>query len=89
MMELGLMTYGYPGMERFVYGEILEQRYGVATLPIAGCVVNDAITHRADGYNAVMIPEIEHRFGVGVLDRIWQEAAEKVEERCGPGTLCL
>lgn len=87
--DLRLLTYGYPGTQTFIFGELLESELGVDFRPIAGCVVNDEITNRAAGYNAIMEAEIEHRFGVGVLERIQDASEEKYNEQCGPDTLCM
>lgn len=78
--RLRLLTYGYPAAARWKYGELLEQRLGVELHPIAGCVVDDGITGRADGYDAVMHAHLEAQYGRGILDRLWSEAERRLAD---------
>jgi len=41
----------------------LKKRYGVATVPIAGCIVSSGITAAAESYNSTMKPLLRRKFG--------------------------
>lgn len=72
-----LLTYGLPDPASEEYAELLEARLGVELDPIAGCLVDDKLTGRADGYNTVMVAHLEERHGRGILDRLWTEAERR------------
>jgi len=80
-----ILSYGYPDPARPEYAELLEQRLGVELDVIAGCVVDDEIIGRADGYDVVMIAHLEARHGRGLLDRLWAEAQRRHADRPARG----
>jgi hypothetical protein len=60
------------------YLELLEKECGVEWV-----TVNDSVGHAAielRGYNDVMILEIEHRFGKGILDKLQKKAEESFRQ---------
>lgn len=62
-----------PEMER--YYALVERKLGVSFHHFrGGCQPDKAKLEHTDGYNGVMKPEIERRFGPGVLEALRQEA---------------
>ncbi|MBX3270112.1 MAG: hypothetical protein KF729_07610 [Sandaracinaceae bacterium] len=78
-----LLTFGYPAPARGLYAALLEERLGVSLDAIAGCVVNDEIVGRAEGYNRVMSAYLERVHGAGSLDALWAEAEALEAEAAG------
>ena len=69
---------GYPAPECERWGELLWERCG-AQLSLGGCVVTTDTLGYVESYNAVVKRELETRFGVGILDALWQEATVQFE----------
>lgn len=56
------------------YDAILEQRYGIKSIYVAGCVVNRNEVGHARGYNSLMRLEIKTRFGEDIFKNAAEEA---------------
>jgi hypothetical protein len=54
------------------YDDYLKEKYGVVTIPIAGCIVSDGIIGAQEGYNSTMRPLLNRKFG----HDIFKEAEE-------------
>ena len=67
--KLAVETYGFPVECSSEYAQLLRERHGIELRPVAGCVVDARIAGHARGYNEIMMPEIERRFGTNV----WQQ----------------
>jgi hypothetical protein len=48
---------------RSAYDDYLKEQYGVLVTPIAGCIVSDGIIGAEDGYNSIMKPLLNRKFG--------------------------
>ena len=72
---LAVETYGFPLPAQ--YEHILSERYRVQLRRIAGDTdVTAAVLGHAAGYNSVSRPEIERRFGRGVIEAAQNESLE-------------
>jgi hypothetical protein len=74
--RLVLENWGFPRKGEQEFAEILLQRYGVELRRVASDVVEPTDTGQIFGYNNVSRPEIERRFGGGVIEKAAAEAAE-------------
>jgi hypothetical protein len=54
------------------YDDYLKEHYGVLVTPIAGCIVSDGIIGAEEGYNSIMKPLLNRKFG----HDIFKEAEE-------------
>jgi hypothetical protein len=66
------------------FAEILRQRYSVEVRRVTSDIIDYAAYGHAFGYNDVSRPEIERRFGAGVIQKVEAEAAEHY--RCAAPT---
>jgi hypothetical protein len=74
---LAYETFGLPKPDFSEYQQVLLERYKIELRPIAGCVVDSRILGHSYGYNQIMGPEIERRYG----DRVWDQAEAEAEQR--------
>jgi hypothetical protein len=74
--RLVLEDYGFPREGQQEFADILRQRYGVELHRVASDIVDYTAYGHAFGYNDVSRPEIERRFGAGVIQKAEAEAAE-------------
>src|SRR6185503_5704544 len=58
------------------YNEVLQRRYGIRGVTVAGCVVNSVEQANWMGYNEVMTAEINRRYGPRALEDAWDEVAQ-------------
>lgn len=77
---LATETFGLPGPAAAEYSTILHDRYQIGEI-YHGCVVSSHQLGSAQGYNAIMIPEIKRRFGEGIFERVAKEAAQMDQEK--------
>ena len=73
--RLVLEDYGFPRKGQREFADILRQRYGVELRRVASDIIDYTAYGHAFGYNDVSRPEIERRFGVGVIQKAETEAA--------------
>jgi len=68
------LSFGY--IDDYVdgYADILEREYGVELDWVAACVVNPRLVAEVSGYNSIMMPAIERKFGKGILSQIEKRA---------------
>ena len=52
----------------------LKDRLGVETTMVAGCVVTEELVEEANGYNDIMLQEIERLFGKDAIRKICEDA---------------
>jgi hypothetical protein len=71
---------GLPAPYDELFSEILRKEFKVAVAHI-GCVINTEEFQRGVGYNEVSVPEIERRYGEGILGRVEERAQKEYEER--------
>jgi hypothetical protein len=65
--KLCVRTYGLPAPWFEKYKALAREKYGVEIDAVAGCVVDDGLRERANGYNEAMLQEIRRRFGRDAL----------------------
>ena len=70
---------GLPAPYDELFTEILRKEYKVAVAH-TGCVVNTEYFQRGLGYNEVSVPEIERRYGQGILGRVEERARKEFED---------
>ena len=58
----------------------LSQRFGVAVAEFGVCFVTDSKLSFNDGYNSVVIAEIDRRHGAGAFQSVMTEAKAQSEE---------
>ncbi len=80
---LALENIGSPTLIPWEYVEVLQQKYGIKVHLVAFDVHSDEQWQHVKAYNAVMLDEIERRFGEGVWNTILEEGA-KVHEHKRP-----
>jgi hypothetical protein len=78
--KLCLKTYGLPPEWTWKYESMAKEKYGVEFDAVAGCVVNDELMERTDGYNELMLQEIKRRFGPNALEKLAEEARVKYQQ---------
>jgi hypothetical protein len=75
-LEMGILKQKHPpypdAPQHRDYVDALKKNYGVVAEVVDE--KNKAQRDERDGYNDVMRVEIEHRFGRGILDKLWKEA---------------
>lgn len=79
--KLTIRCYGHSRRGESYYWDILTERYGIERVGVAGCVVEEDLTQQADDYNAIMVAEIQARFGTDIFDKAWEEAELRLSER--------
>jgi hypothetical protein len=72
--RLRIEDFGYPDDYVHAYGDILEREYGIQLDWVAACVVRPSLVSEVAGYNSIMVPAIERRFGKGILSQIEKRA---------------
>ena len=75
--KLKIKSFGFPDGYQYCYGQILTNDYGIELDWVAGCVVWPSLANEVSGYNSVMEPAIDRKFGKGTLGRV-----EKLAEEC-------
>ena len=75
--HLEVRVYGLPRPSDPLYAQLLKERYKIELNSVGGCLVTKTTRRNADAYNRVMTPEIERRFGPGILEQIEAEAQQK------------
>lgn len=79
------MISGYPSVARDDFGELLEERFGIALEEVGGCAVTDDMDVRLRAYDSVIVHWLEARHGPDVLERTWDDAearhAARADER--------
>jgi hypothetical protein len=72
-------TYGEPIVWRGpdLYAQHLRNDYNVELVIVAGCEVSEDLVNRTRGYDETAVPEIEARYGKGILDRVYKQAADE------------
>jgi hypothetical protein len=79
----GILVYEYAGLPAPSDDEeirLLRERYHIEMRRVAGDEIRiDAISHMV-GYNEISLPEIERRFGKGILEKVDQEAKANYEK---------
>jgi hypothetical protein len=71
---LRIKTYGLPAPWFTQYIDLMQSRLGVEVKPVAGCVVDDALTESVTGYNRRMMAEIARKFGPDAMSKVEQDA---------------
>ena len=83
--EMFLMQWMMPGSEdkdlMEYYQAIVADRYAVKSDWVMYHAASPQGRARADGYNQVMGPLVEKKFGAGVLDKAWKEACGTPPEK--------
>jgi hypothetical protein len=79
----GILVYEFAGLPAPSDDEeirLLRERYHIEMRRVAGDEIRiDAISHMI-GYNEISLPEIERRFGKGILEKVDQEAKANYEK---------
>jgi hypothetical protein len=52
-----VLLYGLPPLGFPEYARIMQERYGIEYLKVAGCVVSSSLMAYAEGYNAVSVAQ--------------------------------
>jgi hypothetical protein len=85
-LEQGILKQKYPPLpdspQHIDYVNVLKKDYGVAAEVVDE--KDKAQRDERDGYNDVMRVEIEHRFGRGILEKLWKEAEPKEKVKKTP-----
>ncbi|MBV8279235.1 MAG: hypothetical protein JO170_28775 [Verrucomicrobia bacterium] len=80
----GILVYEFAGLPAPTDDEetrILRERYHIELRRVAGDEIRiDAISHMI-GYNEISLPEIERRFGKGILEKVDAEVKANYEKR--------
>ena len=80
----GVLVYEFAGLPAPTDDEeirLLRERYQIELRRIAGEEIRiDAISHMV-GYNEISLPEIERRFGKGILEKVDNEAKATYEKK--------
>jgi hypothetical protein len=76
-----IQTYGYPAPQRWIYADLLRDRYRVRLRPVAGCEVSPNEEWYVSGYNSVSGPLIIKRFRKDVFAECWADARDEWETR--------
>jgi hypothetical protein len=71
--QLGYKAYGMIDSETSYFIGIMQNNYGINVDWVAGCIVMPWEENAAAGYNSVMVPIIERKYGKG----IWSEAGRR------------
>jgi len=79
--RLILENMGFPRKGEQEFAQILRQRYGVELKRVASDVLEPTDTGHVFGYNDISRPEIERRFGSGVIEKAEAEAAKHYDEQ--------
>jgi hypothetical protein len=77
--KLELEFAGLPADHFREYSQLMQKQYGVKVRGVAGCIVEPDIMAHLRGYNDVMEPEIERRFGKGIWSRVNVDAQKLYE----------
>lgn len=64
-----------------LFAEHLRNDYDIELIRVAGCEVTTQLENRTAGYNDAMLPVIETRYGVGILERVEKQATEEWERK--------
>lgn len=72
-----IQTDGYPAPERWEYGRLLEERFGVELNEVAGCVVSERLCAYVAGYNDVVTRRVNGRHCRDVFAECRTEAEEQ------------
>ena len=72
--KLILKTFGRQASWSFEWKRLLEERYGIEIVVIAGCIVSEEEIEYVKGYNDISVAEIEKRLGKDVLDKTSDDA---------------
>jgi hypothetical protein len=82
----GILAYEFAGLPAPTddeYTRLLRERCQVELRRVAGDEIRiDAISHMI-GYNEISLPEIEHRFGKGILEKVFEEAKASYAKQHG------
>jgi hypothetical protein len=78
---LQLKFYGLHHSPFYSFAKLVETQLNV-TVWSYGCTVWPGVPDRVQGYNEVMISEINRRFGVGILDSLSSQVEKSLT---GPG----
>ena len=71
---------GDPSMSEFI--EIMSKEYHIEFDPIFGCLNHSpSMDGYANGFNGIMEPEIERRFGKGLFGTVWRRAKTQHEAK--------
>jgi len=77
---LAMETWGLGGKYNQEYFRLLHERYGIRVSE-TGCLVDKRILEHAEGYNEIMIAEIEHRFGTNFWREVMADAKKIYETK--------
>jgi hypothetical protein len=69
-----LLRYGLPAPWAEEYFRILNQRYGIQSVPVAGCVVTDDLVTHANAYNKMSMDAAKRKFGEDIFKRAERDA---------------
>lgn len=75
--KLAMEVSGSPFPSADLYAEELKSKYEIDYRPVAACSVGPVIRGHLKGFNEVMIPEIERRYGKDVFDKARVAAQNK------------
>jgi hypothetical protein len=82
----GVLVYEFAGLPAPTDDDeirLLKERYHIEMRRIAGEEIRiDAISHMV-GYNEISLPEIERRFGKGILQKVDEDAKANYEKKNG------
>ncbi len=71
-----VMAWGLRLEPSWIYDELLQQRYGVETYVLAGCVISPERSAFGRGYNSVADLALRQRVGESNLKLLWIEAVK-------------
>ena len=75
-IETGQLAYAAYGFILSGVEQLLHERYGIHLRVVGSCDSDNLVEAYALGYNEVMQPEIERRFGSNVWEQAWADAAK-------------
>jgi len=84
---LRVKTWGLPRPSRAIAAELYDKQLGVSMCVVGGCITTPSVEASWIGYNEVMLPAIERRFGKASLERLDQRANQLFEQRRERGEL--
>jgi hypothetical protein len=77
---LAMETSGLGGRYNKEYFHLLGQRYDIRVSEL-GCLVDERTLKRAEGYNEIMVAEMERRFGTNFWRQAMADAKEDYESK--------
>jgi hypothetical protein len=63
--------------------QLLRDRHNIELRCVGGCVVDESVEAHAKGYNEIMRPEIEQRFGTNLWAQVETDAKKLYEGKHG------